>query len=304
MATMYSFEQLKIFVAVCENGSFSAAARKLKRAQSGISQAIANLEIAIDQDLFNRDKNIPTLTENGKALLPIANSILYQQKYFDQKVESLTKGYEHELVIAVDESLINDDLLQILTPLADNFPITQIEIITASTFDIEDLIRAGKVQLGIVFADGELKEDMDFFTIGQARFLTISSTTHPLAKLSVVQDVDLKACRQIVHRSAKRKELWFSYGISSMVWYANTHKSLVSLINQDIGWAVVPELLVKQDIKQGKLSALPVAHEYNGWLTTVGCLVSRSHASGPVLESLVKILNNYCLKDERWELRD
>jgi len=301
---MYSFEQLKIFVAVCENGSFSAAARKLQRAQSGISQAIANLEIAIDQDLFNRDKNIPTLTENGKALLPIANSILYQQKYFDQKVEALTKGYEHELVIAIDESLINDDLLQILTPLADKFPITQIEIITASTFDIEDLIRAGKVQLGIVYADGELKEDMDFFTIGQARFLTISSPTHPLAKLSVVQDVDLKACRQIVHRSAKRKELWFSYGISSMVWYANTHQSLVGLINQDLGWAVVPELLVKQDVKQGKLSALHVAHEYNGWLTTVGCLVSRSHASGPVLESLVKILNNYSLKDERWELRN
>ncbi|EGU31198.1 transcriptional regulator, LysR family protein, partial [Vibrio ichthyoenteri ATCC 700023] len=32
---MYSFEQLKIFVTVCECGSFSAAARKLSRAQSG-----------------------------------------------------------------------------------------------------------------------------------------------------------------------------------------------------------------------------------------------------------------------------
>ncbi|MEH6452087.1 MAG: LysR family transcriptional regulator [Psychromonas sp.] len=300
---MYSFEQLKIFVTVCETGSFSAAARKLKRAQSGISQAIANLEIVINQDLFNREKNIPTLTENGKALLPIANSILYQQRYFDQKVESLTKEYEHELVIAVDESLMNDDLLQILTPLAEKFPITQIEIITASTFDIEDLIRTGKVQAGIVYADGELKVDMDFFTLGQARFLNIASPTHPLAKLSLVQDLDLKACRQIVHRSAKQKELWFSYGISSMVWYANTHKTLVDLVAQDVGWAIVPELLVKHEIAQGKLNSLPVAHEYNGWLTTVGCLVSRSHSSGPVLESLINTLNNYCLNDEHWQLR-
>ena len=56
---MYSFEQLKIFVTVCECGSFSAAARKLKRAQSGVSQSVANLELAINQDLFTRDKNIP-----------------------------------------------------------------------------------------------------------------------------------------------------------------------------------------------------------------------------------------------------
>ena len=301
---MYSLEQLKIFVSVYEKGSFSAAARKLKRAQSGISQSIANLEIAINQELFNRDKNIPTLTDNGKALLPIARSILFQQQYFDQKVESLSKGYEHELVIAVDESLMNEKFLKILTPLADKFPITQIEIITASSFDIEDLIRVGKVQAGIVYADGELKEDMDFFTLGQACFLTIASPSHALAALPVVQDVDLKACRQIVHRSAKQKELWFSYGISSMVWYASTHKSLVELVNQGVGWASVPKLLVKQDIEQGRVKALPTAHEYNGWLTTVGCLVSRSHSSGPVLEYLINRLNNYCVDDENWKLRD
>ena len=85
---MYSFEQLKVFVTVCESGSFSAAARKLKRAQSGVSQSIANLEIAIDQELFNREKNIPVLTNTGKALLPVAKSILDQQKYFDQNLDT------------------------------------------------------------------------------------------------------------------------------------------------------------------------------------------------------------------------
>jgi len=300
---MYSFEQLKIFVTVCESGSFSAAARKLKRAQSGVSQAIANLEIAINQDLFNRDKNLPTLTEKGKALLPIAKAILHQQKYFDQKVESLTKEYEHEIVIAVDESLLNDDLLKILTPLADEFPITHIEIITAATFDIEELIQTGKAQVGIVYADGELKVDMDFFTLGHARFLTIASPEHSLAKLPVVQDADLKAHRQLVHRSAKQKELWFSYGISSMVWYANTHQTLVDLVHQGVGWAVVPELLVNRMIEQGEVISLPVAHEFNGWLTMVGCLVSRSHSSGPVLESLINALNNCYLNNQRWQLK-
>lgn len=300
---MYSFEQLNVFVTVCEQGSFSAAARKLKRAQSGVSQAIANLEITINQELFNREKNIPVLTENGKALLPIAKSILHQQKYFDQKVESLTKEYEHELVIAVDESLMNSELLQILTPLADQFPITNFDIITTSTFDVEELVQKGKAQVGIVYADGELKVDMDFFLLGQARFLTIASPNHELTRLPIVQDSDLKRYRQCVHRSAKQKELWFSYGISAMIWYANTHQTLVELVHNGIGWANVPELLVKKNIQQGKIVSLPVAHEYNGWLTPIGCLVSRSRSSGPVLASVTDLLQRYCFVDEHWELR-
>ncbi|UPW19654.1 LysR family transcriptional regulator [Agarivorans sp. TSD2052] len=300
---MYSFEQLKVFVTVCECGSFSAAARKLKRAQSGVSQAIANLEIAINQDLFSREKNTPELTENAKALLPIARSLLHQQKYFDQKVESLSNEYEHELVIAIDESLISDDFLQILEPLAAKFPITNIEIVASSTFDVEIMVSTGKAHLGIVYADGELKVDMDFFLLGQARFLTISSPEHELAQLPIVHDADLKRYRQCVHRSYQQKELWFSYGISTVIWYANTHQTLVELTQKGIGWANVPELLVNHKIEQGQLVALPVAHEYNGWLTSIGCLISRRHAGGPVLEYLTNSLQRYHFNDQRWELK-
>ncbi|WOT04210.1 LysR family transcriptional regulator [Shewanella youngdeokensis] len=300
---MYSFEQLKVFITVCEFGSFSAAARKLNRAQSGVSQAIANLEVAINQDLFNRDKNTPVLTDNGHALLPIAKSILNEQQYFDQKVEALTKEYEHELVIAIDESLIDEALLKSITPLADQFPITNFEIITAATFDVEALVRQGKAHVGIVYADGELKVDMDFFLLGQARFLTIASPKHVLATLPVVQDADLKRYRQCVHRSAKQKELWFSYGISSMMWYASTHQTLVQLVQQGIGWANVPELIIKNELKQGCVTALPVAHEHDGWLTPVGCLVSRRLAGGPVLTRVIDTLQQYSFIDEHWQLK-
>ncbi|EGU31423.1 LysR family transcriptional regulator, partial [Vibrio ichthyoenteri ATCC 700023] len=254
------------------------------------SQAVANLELAINQELFTRDKNIPHLTVNGQALLPIAKSILSQQHYFDQKVESLNKSVENELFIAVDECLVTDELLRVLANMAQQFPITNFDIITTSTFDVEEMVRSNKAHLGIIFSDGELREDMDFFTLGQRRFLNVTSPEHPLANLAVVRDVDLKAHRQIVHRSATHKELWFSYGISSQFWYANTHQMLAKLAGQGIGWALIPEEMAQPFIAQGKLVQLPVAHEKDGWLTTTGCLVSRRHACGPVLESLVKQL--------------
>ncbi|WP_166423634.1 LysR family transcriptional regulator [Paraglaciecola sp. 20A4] len=298
---MYSFEQLKIFITVVETGSFSGAARKLKRAQSGVSQAISNLEIAINQDLFTRNKNVPTLTSSGKALLPVAYSILDQQNYFDQKVEALSKHYEHELIIAIDESLNHSGFVQIISILADEYPITSFEIISASTYDIESLVREGKAQVGIVYADGELKADMDFFLLGQARFLTIASPQHELAKLPVVQSSDLTSYRQCAHRSAEQKELWFSYSISAKVWYANTHQTLIDLVINGIGWALVPELAVKQHIKQGDVVVLPVTHEHDGWLTSVGCLISRSQAGGPVLDRLKLLLQKNVLAKDSWK---
>ncbi|ASP47232.1 LysR family transcriptional regulator [Cognaticolwellia beringensis] len=301
---MYSFEQLKVFITVCEMGSFSAAARKLKRAQSGVSQAIANLEISINQELFNREKNTPVLTANGKTLLPIAKSIIHQQRYFDQKLESLSNKYENELVIAIDESLVSSDLLNIFTPLSEQFPITHIEIISTSTFEVEELVRTGKAQAGLIYADSELKVDMDFFLLGQARFLTICAPEHPLVALNTVEDNDLKRYRQCVHRCIKQRELWFSYAISTKVWYANTHKTLIDLVLQGTGWASVPEQLIKQYLDQGSLIALPVAHEYSGWLTPVGCLISRSHPTGPVLTSLIESLQEYHFSNDHWEIRN
>src|SRR3546814_16930791 len=51
----FTINQLRAFVAVCDQGSFSGAARKLGRAQSAISHAVKALESAFDVELFERN---------------------------------------------------------------------------------------------------------------------------------------------------------------------------------------------------------------------------------------------------------
>jgi len=72
----YSFESLFMFVETASLGSFLAAARKLKKQQSTVSEAIANLEIDLGLTLFDRSTRGPTLTEQGKALLIHAQQVL------------------------------------------------------------------------------------------------------------------------------------------------------------------------------------------------------------------------------------
>ncbi|WP_413110430.1 LysR family transcriptional regulator [Thaumasiovibrio sp. DFM-14] len=287
---MYSFEQLKMFVAVCETGSFSAAARKHKRAQSGVSQSISNLEIALNHSLFDRTGNTPVLTVEGEALLPIARSILLQQQRLEQKVSALDANEEHELVVAIEESLLDPNLLGEIAKLGEQFPMTNVEVLSVSTFDIHTMVSAGRAHVGIVFADGSMAEETEFATIGHSRFITLAAPEHPLANKPRLSDDELRNYRQIVHRSSSAEELWFSYAVSTRVWYANTHQLLLQLASQGLGWAIVPERLAMPYVQQGQLAILDLAFEPNGWVTPVDIIQTRRHKEGPVRQALLAIL--------------
>ena len=60
-----TLDQMRVLVAVADAGSFSAAARKLGRVQSAISQAIQTLETTLRLTLFDRSAKTPRLTDAG-----------------------------------------------------------------------------------------------------------------------------------------------------------------------------------------------------------------------------------------------
>ena len=71
-----TFDQLRIFLAIVDTGSFAAAGRRLGRAVSVISYGIANLEAQLGLTLFEREgTRKPQLTVAGRALLAEARAI-------------------------------------------------------------------------------------------------------------------------------------------------------------------------------------------------------------------------------------
>ena len=71
-----SLDQLRIFLAVAEEGSFGAAARKMGRAVSAVSYGIAQMEAQLGVTLFAREgSRRPVLTDEGRGLLAEAKSV-------------------------------------------------------------------------------------------------------------------------------------------------------------------------------------------------------------------------------------
>jgi DNA-binding transcriptional LysR family regulator len=76
MLDAVTLDHLRIFIAAADEGSFSAAGRRLRRAQSVVSQVIAALEGQLGVPLFDRGSRYPRLTNQGCALLADARAVV------------------------------------------------------------------------------------------------------------------------------------------------------------------------------------------------------------------------------------
>ncbi len=102
MLEAITLDQMRTLVAAADEGSFSAAARKLDRAQSVVSQTISGLEVRLKVTLFEREGRYPILTEAGAALVNEARAVLRQADQFKARARDLASGVEPELSIALD----------------------------------------------------------------------------------------------------------------------------------------------------------------------------------------------------------
>ena len=97
-----TLDQIRIFLAVADTGSFSKAAKQLNRAQSAVTYGIQKLEAQFGIPLFDRTAYRPALTEAGRTLLLRARRIAEETNAFRDAARSLASGLEAELTIVLD----------------------------------------------------------------------------------------------------------------------------------------------------------------------------------------------------------
>lgn len=104
----YSPEALTAFVEAAASGSFSAAARRMRKSQSTISTAISNLETDLGLTLFDRSTRQPTLTAQGEQVLGYVKAILAASSRLDELASSLSGNTEPRLTFVLSDTLHPD----------------------------------------------------------------------------------------------------------------------------------------------------------------------------------------------------
>src|SRR5690606_32286607 len=144
-----TLDQLRVFLCVVETGSFSRAARRLRRVQSAVSYSIANLERLLSVELFDRSGRVPVLTEAGRALLPDARAVCERMDRLHARARAITEGVEPRLSLAVDMLFPMRELLDALRELSERFPLVMLHLRTEALGAVTQLVADGTCQIGI-----------------------------------------------------------------------------------------------------------------------------------------------------------
>lgn len=241
----WTLDQLLAFVTAAELGSFSAAARKLHKAQSRISSAIANLELDLGFELFDRSSKFPVLTPLGSEMLPEARAVLNQCLRLDSRALSVTQKEPISLRIALDEALPLEAIHSIFSQIGDLFPNTHLVITNGSQDDIAIAIANQTADIGFMISNSALPPKLTLQSLGYFKKILIVGTKHPLAKETILNLSQLQQYRQFVlcNRSGENRER----ALSPDHWDLDSYYLICELVTQNQGWAIVPEHIAKTD---------------------------------------------------------
>src|SRR3982074_969076 len=118
-----SVDQLLVLLAVVDEGSFTGAARRLRRATSAITYASDALEAQLGIALFDRGTTRkPKLTRGGDAILPGATAVAHSVGMLRARVRGLLDGLESEVSLVVDCMYPGDQLVAVLDHFHAKFP--------------------------------------------------------------------------------------------------------------------------------------------------------------------------------------
>ncbi|MEY8216564.1 MAG: LysR family transcriptional regulator [Colwellia sp.] len=285
---MLSLQQLKTFVVCAELGSFSAASRKLGKAQSVVSQAIANLEVDLGLSLFDRSTRKPTLTKQGVKLLAHAQATLIQSQELESAAMALSAGDESELTVVVDPALLLPKLYQLLENFCLRYPATNLILNVANSDDIPEIVEKQKAQFGLMLIDGSMPTSVELGLLGHLPFFIVVHPNHPLAQLSRVTRAELAKYRQLLVRSAEKKSTALLPEISPKIFWSNDFEALKHMAEYNFGWCYLPAHIAQSSISNGSLIRLPVSFDIKTWTIPVDRVMPIDMAKGPALQWLVE----------------
>lgn len=274
-------DQIKAFILAAELGSFSAAARRMGKAQSAVSAAIANLEIDAGIELFDRQGRSPVLTEQGKAILPHAKGILLSNQEFFSKASSMSEGVETELCIAIEQGISIQPLMDVLRQFSIEFAPVSLELLRPGPNDTATLLKENRADLGLMTEQESYPLGFHFRGVGHSKLVPVCAPSHPLAEFSKVGQGDLRRHRQLMPRSrslAEVRQIGERKGTS--IWYVESPTLIVDLVRAGIGWAELPLPVVSVQIKDGLLARLNYEFQQSDILEGVDLVWTEHQALG------------------------
>jgi DNA-binding transcriptional LysR family regulator len=257
-------ESIRTLLSVAQLGGFTRAGEHLRRSQPAISRRIGLIERELGAPLLERVRGGVRLTEAGQAFLPFAEAALAAIKDGCEAVRAAVTEERGDVSLALVGTLADTRIVEVLRSFAKRSKSGALDLRTASSQEVSDLVRRGEVTLGLRYFADERPELISKVVTAET-MLVICPPEHPLAGRRAGR-AELAGERWIGFPAVHGRES-FGHILNRRLMAAGLDDAKVTVIDSltaqkrlveaGFGIALVPESGVRDELKLGLLQEIP-----------------------------------------------
>lgn len=287
-----SVSALKTVLAIAKTKDFTKAAALLNKVPTAVSYTLNNLEQSLNLILFERKNKKLEPTAAGRYLIAKADIFLDDLNECENTLKRISHNFEDQLVIAVNNLINIEPILDILKESQNNFPLTQIEILQEVHNGVWDSLITNRAHIAIGAPNEPLLGiNIQSYLLGEIKWLFCVSKDCDLINLKKPLSNDLlrryrAICIKDTSKILTKKNAWLLDG-QDCVYVPNFQDKIQAQI-KNIGVGFIPSFMAQEYIQKGLLVSLEVEDQKHD--TRLSIAWSASYMYGPCakfwLESL------------------
>ncbi|HET9625671.1 MAG TPA: LysR family transcriptional regulator [Kofleriaceae bacterium] len=298
MLETFTLDQLRALIAVIEEGSFSAAARKLHRVQSAISASMANLESQLGIPLWDRSSKVAKLTEQGQAVLAAARKVCSEVDALRKLTAGMVLGLEASVSLCVDILFPLTALVDLCERFQTEFPSVDLRVDTQSMTGVSARVLDGSATIGVASPMG-VSPGLERRVLTAIKMVPVVAPNHPFAAIrGQIPNTQLRDAIQLVLSELQGEGHPDQAVLSTRTWRVRDVHTKHALLRAGLGWGNLPEHLVRDDMRAGRLVRIRVEAWGEDEHTLYLSAVYRGDVTfGPAHRWLLAQLEGLCLRD-------
>jgi DNA-binding transcriptional LysR family regulator len=250
-----SLDQIRTFITAADEGSFSAAGRKLHRAQSAVSETISNLELQVGFPLFDRSGRFPKLTPKGRALLAQARVVGDGIDELKARARAMSKGLEAELAVVIDVMFPLTCLSAAAQTFSREYPTIPLRISVDVLGAAFEPVITRACSFGIVGSLPVIPPGLTVERLTSIPMIMVVAASHPLAENSGrISNAKLEKFTQLVTTDRTSLSEGLEFGVvSPCTWRLTDFQTKRKFLLDGLGFGGMPRHLVEEDLAAGRL---------------------------------------------------